>query len=374
VVVGMPGVRHGGIVPPFRPRGSVGGPTLPRVVDTVPGGPAGRRVGPFLVEGLLGRGATSTLHRAHDPRVGRRVALKLADDAEVDFREEAEALAAVEHPHVVPLYETGDADGRAWIALRFVEGTNLAAVLGGHPLPPARALGLLEQLAGAVDAVHAAGFVHLDLKPANVLVGPGDDVHLADFGLARRLAAQPVEPGGPDADFVGSPAYAAPEHLRGDAVGPRADLYALTCVVVACMTGRPPHGGGVAAVIEAHHAGDVPPTGFGARVDAVVRRGMASAPADRFASAGELVAALGAALGVAPVPGRAPPARPPASSPPASSPPASSEPVRVRAPVPPDADGWFDRPPPALPPPVLALLAVAAAILLLVVAIVVLTP
>ena len=306
-----------------------------------------------MVEAPLGGGSSGSLHRALDPRCGRRVALRCGtsgsdtsgsgtsgsgsagSDADrggwiglpgpADLAGEAAALTASAHPHVVAVHGSEGCEepgGRPWLAMALVDGPDLRTVLGGRPLPVARAVLLLGQLAGAVDAVHAAGFVHLDLKPANVLVAtaPGgtDHVVLVDFGLARRYG--PTGPADLTGDFVGSPSYAAPEHLRGDPVGPRADVYAFTCLAVACLTGTPPHGGGVAAVLAAHLAGVVPPTGLGPGVDAVVRRGMAADPEARFASAGDTARALGAVLS-----------------------PSSAPPVRLRAPVPPASVDWARR-------------------------------
>jgi serine/threonine-protein kinase len=173
----------------------------------------GQRLGHFRVDGVIGRGGMSVLYRATDTRLGRRVALKVIDEAlaaDREFRErfvdEARNTSAVDHSHVVPLYDFDETDGHLYIAMRHVEGPDLASVIDGRPVAVARTLRLLGQVADALDAVHARGLVHLDVKPANVLVttreSAGEHVYLADFGLTRRGATGHRTSGG---DFLGSP-------------------------------------------------------------------------------------------------------------------------------------------------------------------------
>jgi serine/threonine protein kinase len=272
----------------------------------------------------------STVYRATDTRLDRRVALKVIDPAlarddefRARFLEEARNTSAVDHPHVVPLYDVDHAPGpggeeRLYIAMRYVEGRDLATLIGGRPLAPERALRLLDQVADALDAVHAHGLVHLDVKPANVLVetrGGLEHAYLADFGLTHRGATGHRTHAG---DFLGSPTYAAPEHLRGEPVDARTDLYSLGCVLFTCLTGRAPYRGTVTEVIDAHLAGRVPaatevlgatvsgapPLGRG--VDELIRRALATDPATRPASARDLVAAARAALSRRPPSGPVP--------------------------------------------------------------------
>ncbi len=272
----------------------------------------GRRLGHYRVDGVIGQGGMSTMYRATDVRLGRAVALKimsaaLADDAE--FRErfvaEARNTSAVDHPHVVPLYDFGDIDGLLFLAMRYVAGTDLARVIAGGPLPPERTLLLLEQVARALDALHEHDLVHLDVKPANVLLGEGaaaEHVYLADFGLTQGGRVGHRTHSG---DFLGSPTYAAPEHLRGEPVDARTDVYSLACVLFACLSGRAPYLGAVDEVVNAHLSGVVPAVSAvlalpavvdPAQIDAVVRWGMAAEPGARPGSCGELLERAAGAL------------------------------------------------------------------------------
>ena len=254
------------------------------------------------------------MYKATDVRLGRKVALKVIGDhlgADAEFRErfvdEARSTSAVDHANVVPLYDFGELDGMLYIAMRFVDGADLASLIADGPIAPERALRLLDQVADALDCLHERGLVHLDVKPANVLVtsreSAREHVYLADFGLTRRGATGHRTRGG---DFLGSPTYAAPEHLRGEPLDGRTDQYALACVLYACLTGQPPFGGDVPAVIKGHLAVEPPAvSGLPAAVDEVVRRGMAKNPADRFDTCVELITAAREALGSATPPGPA---------------------------------------------------------------------
>jgi serine/threonine protein kinase len=275
----------------------------------------GQRLGHFRVDGVIGRGGMSVLYRATDTRLGRRVALKVIDEAlaaDREFRErfvdEARNTSAIDHSHVVPLYDFDETDGHLYIAMRHVEGPDLASIIDGRPLTAARTLRLLGQVADALDAVHARGLVHLDVKPANVLVttreSAGEHVYLADFGLTRRGATGHRTSGG---DFLGSPTYAAPEHLRGEPVDARTDVYSLTCVLFTCLTGRAPYLGSVTEVIDGHLDGDVPSVaelaGLDPRIDEVVHRGMDPDRPRRHESASAVIeAARGALTGPGPAP------------------------------------------------------------------------
>jgi serine/threonine protein kinase, bacterial len=278
----------------------------------------GQRLGRYRIDGVIGRGGMSVLYRATDMRLGRQVALKIIGEqlaADPEFRErfvdEARNTSAVDHAHVVPLYDFDEVDGRLYIAMRYVEGSDLASLIKAGPLGAQRTLTLLGQVAEALDALHGRGLVHLDVKPANVLVTHkesigSEHVYLADFGLTRRGATGHRTRGG---DFLGSPTYAAPEHLRGEPVDARTDQYSLCCVLFACLTGRPPFLGTVPQVI-AGHLGAAPPavTPFAllpSAIDAVVRRGMSKDPARRYGSCRELMSAARAAL-AAPMPPRRP--------------------------------------------------------------------
>ena len=275
----------------------------------VSGDLTGRRLGNYRIDGVLGKGGMSVTYKATDVRLGRKVALKIIGDhlgADAEFRErfvdEARNTSAIDHANVVPLYDFGELEGMLYIAMRMVDGGDLADLIAGGPIAPARTLTMLDQVADALDTLHSRGLVHLDVKPANVLVTKKETsrehVYVADFGLTRRGATGHRTRGG---DFLGSPTYAAPEHLRGEPLDGRTDQYALTCVLYACLTGSPPFKGDVPTVIKGHLNGE-PPTisravALPPAIDEVIRRGMAKNPADRYASCVEMVAAARRALG-----------------------------------------------------------------------------
>ena len=225
----------------------------------------GSELAGYRLDELIGRGGMGVVYRAHDLALDRDVALKLlaphlAED--VSFRErfltESRVAASLEHPNVVPIHDAGEIDGQLYIAMRLVEGSDLKEVLREGPLEPARAVRVLEQIAGALDAAHARGLVHRDVKPSNVLLDEGGHVYLADFGLSRYLgdAALPLGP----AKSLGTADYVAPEQIRGEEVDGRADVYALGCMLYECLDGR--------AAVPARH-----------------RRGHAVRPAGRSAAA-----------------------------------------------------------------------------------------
>ena len=228
------------------------------------------------------------------------------------FRErllaESRLAASLDHPNVVPVYDAGDADGRLFIAMRYVDGIDLKALLrDAAPLAPERVMVIAGQLAEALDAAHQRGLVHRDVKPSNVLLdqqGDRDHAYLADFGLTQSPAAA----GPADGQLMGTVDYVAPEQIRGDVVDGRADQYALGCLLFECLTGSLPFRdrSEVAAIFahleepaplasERHEA--LPPA-----VDAVLARAMAKEPEQRFESCRELVAATHDALGLAPPP------------------------------------------------------------------------
>lgn len=282
----------------------------------------GRRMGHYRIDGVLGKGGMSVMYRATDIRLGRKVALKviaehLTEDPEFRerFVDEARNTSAIDHANVVPLYDFGEVDGLLYIAMRLVDGSDLASLIKDGPLTPERALALLGQVAEALDNLHERGLVHLDVKPANVLVtsreSTAEHIYLADFGLTRRGATGHRTRGG---DFLGSPTYAAPEHLRGEPVDARTDAYSLACVLFACLSGRPPFQGPVPEVIQGHLNRDVPAltehVALPPAIDEVIRRGMAKSPKSRYTNCRELMAAARQALAGAGQQARRPPAVP----------------------------------------------------------------
>ena len=267
----------------------------------------------YRAEELIGRGGMGEVYRALDVRLGRPVALKVlaARVAEDDrFRErllrESRLAASLDHPNVVPIYEAGEDDGRLFIAMRYVRGLDLKALLRREgALEPERAVGIAEQIAGALDAAHRRGLVHRDVKPSNVLLDPeGEREHcyLADFGLTQSAS----ERGPTDGQFMGTVAYVAPEQIRGDKVDGRTDQYGLACLMFECLTGGVPYGNrSEVAAIFAHLEEPIPSAGerrpgLPPAIDAVLERGMAKDPGDRFESCGALVAAAADALELRP--------------------------------------------------------------------------
>ena len=175
----------------------------------------------YRIEELIGRGGMGIVYRAYDLRLKRPVALKLVAPPlarDERFRErfarESELVMSLEHPNVVPIYDAGDVDGRVYLAMRLVDGIDLGSLLRSEgALEPARAIAICAQIAAALDAAHALGLVHRDVKPSNVLLDGSDHVYLADFGLTRRLGDEGAFAG--EDGSVGTPAYLAPEQLEG---------------------------------------------------------------------------------------------------------------------------------------------------------------
>ncbi len=253
----------------------------------------------YRVEGLLGRGGMSVVYLAEDLRLRRRVALKLlapslAKDAAFRqrFLAESELAASLDHPCVVPIYEAGEADGRLFIAMRYVQGSDLKELLREGPLTAARAVAVCGQVAGALDFAHERGLVHRDVKPSNVLLDSRGHVYLADFGLTTRLAEpRTVEPG-----LLGTIDYVAPEQIRGDQVDGRADVYALGCLLCECLTGEPPFPRSSDAAVLFAHLEEEPVAPVG--LEPVIAMALAKEPGDRYGSCAELVDAAREALGV----------------------------------------------------------------------------
>lgn len=272
-------------------------------------------VGGYRIEAIAGAGGMGVVYRARDPELARTVALKLiapewAREPRVRemFVSESLAAAGLEHPHVLPVYRAGEDRGHLFIAMRFVDGTSLREEIDtAGRLPPGRVARLVAQVASALDAAHARGLVHRDVKPGNILVSrvEGEDhAYLSDFGLAvPALAGDPdgAPPSGGGAGssrFAGTAAYVAPEQVLGHAVDARTDVYSLGCVLFHALTGRPPFPGeGVEVVARAHVDAGPPtvtelapdvPVGF----DAVVAKALVKSPDERYPSAGALAEAV----------------------------------------------------------------------------------
>jgi streptogramin lyase len=262
----------------------------------------------YRIEEPIGQGGMGVVYLAQDVRLGRRVALKvmapsLARDGRyrASFARESELAMSLEHPNVVPIHDAGEAEGRLYLAMRRVEGTDLRALLRREgALDPARALAIVSQIAQALDAAHAKGLVHRDVKPSNVLLDDNEHVYLADFGLTRRLSEEASLQA--EAATLGTPAYLAPEQIEGGDVDGRADVYSLGCLLYECLTGEPPFAGDSRLEVAWAHLEQEPPAASERRpelpgaVDAVIRTAMAKDPADRYATCAELAAAAENAL------------------------------------------------------------------------------
>jgi ketosteroid isomerase-like protein len=267
----------------------------------------GAHIAGCRIEAVAGRGGMGIVYKATQLSLARPVAVKLIAPehaADAGFRErferESRMAAAIEHPNVIPVYAAGEEDGRLYLVMRWVAGTDLHRLLRDRGrLDPLRAAEIVDQMGGALDAAHAAGLVHRDVKPANVLLS-GDHAYLADFGLTRLAGDDPRMTS--TGQFLGTVDYMAPEQFQREAVDARADVYALGCVLYAALTGRPPFPREtVPATMLAHlHDPAAPPSTAGVPrdFDRVLARALEKRPDDRYPSAGDLGrAALAAAEG-----------------------------------------------------------------------------
>jgi serine/threonine protein kinase len=265
-----------------------------------------------LVE-LLGQGGMGEVWRALDTETNNRtVAIKLLaphlaqDDVFVQrFRREADAAARLSNPHIIPIHNYGEIDGRLYVDMRLIEGRDLQEVLAAGPLPPARSVEIVGQIAKALQASHRVGLVHRDVKPSNILVDQDDYAYLIDFGIASDVTRAKLTKTGM---LVGTLAYMAPERFTTGSAGAGADVYSLACVLHECLTGMQPYPGDSAEQqISGHLTQDPPkPSRLNATLpeafDEVIARGMAKDPAARFASTGELATAASAVAASRPMP------------------------------------------------------------------------
>jgi serine/threonine-protein kinase len=312
-------------------------------LPTVPGRPAaGSRLAGYRCEEEIGRGGMAVVYRAYDDHLDRPTALKvLAPDFARDetfrarFIQESRIAAATEHPHIIPVFSAGEANGVLYIAMRYVPGGDVRALIDRvGPLPAARACALIAQAASALDAAHARGLVHRDVKPTNMLLelsetSRPDHLYLSDFGLAKPSSAATglTETG----QFFGTVDYVAPEQINGLPLDGRTDQYALACASFEMLSGSPPFRRENGMAVISAHMSEPPPSlsarrpGLPAAADQVIARALAKSPADRYGRCLDFAEALLAACGL----GSAgfPPAASPAGfpSPPAGPDPATSE-------------------------------------------------
>ncbi len=271
---------------------------------------SGRAVRGYALGERIGQGGMGAVYRAVQPGVEREVAVKIilpqyADHAEFIRRFEAEAqlIARLEHPHIVPLYDYWREPGVAYLIMRLLRGGSVQKLLEAGPLPLDTVAHLVEQLASALAAAHRAGVVHRDLKPANILLDEDGNAYLADFGIAKNLSNPRLDEATQVDAIVGSPAYISPEQIRSEFVRPQSDIYCLGVVLYELLTGAVPFTGPTPVdVMHQHLSAPLPPlaanrAGLPAALDAVIGRATAKDPAERYPAVDELLAEWRRALG-----------------------------------------------------------------------------
>ncbi len=282
-------------------------------MSRTPDSQIGSELAGYRIEAVVGEGGMGVVYRAFDPRLDRRVALKLlpadrAGDARfrARFLRESRQAAAIDHPSIVPVHDAGEANGVLYIAMRYVEGADLRQVIRQEgALDPERVLKLLAEIADALDAAHARGIIHRDVKPSNILVGatPGHEhAYLTDFGASKRTS-------GPDGltatgHFLGTAGYAAPEQIAEGVVSSRSDVYALGAVLFECLTGIPPFQRDTPVAVLWAHVNEPAPAAselrpeLPAEIDRVLAQGLAKQPDERFSTCAAFVEAVRSALGL----------------------------------------------------------------------------
>jgi serine/threonine-protein kinase len=275
--------------------------------EAAPGSRVGSRVGPYQLRRLLGRGGMGEVYEAQDIVKDRVVAVKLMSQEvsrdpvfRARMQREAHTAGRLQEPHVVPIHDYGEIDGQLYIEMRFIEGTDVGALVRRcGPLPPPRAVAIVRQVAAALDAAHAAGVMHRDIKPENILITGEDFAYLVDFGIAATVTDEHLTRTGA---AIGTWRYMAPERFSATEVTYRADIYALACVLFECLTGASPYRADSLSVLVAAHLYEPVPRpsqlrpGIPAALDEVIARGMAKNPEDRYPTAGDLALAAHHAL------------------------------------------------------------------------------
>ncbi len=275
----------------------------------------GTDLGNYRIEAVVGRGGMGVVYRAEQVGLARKVALKVLAPALVDdeafrarFVRESQMAAAIDHPNILPIYEAGQVEGVYFLAMRYVDGTDLETRLRAGPLEPRDTIRILAQVASALDAASEAGLVHRDVKPANILIASSkgvekaDHAYLSDFGLTKHRGSQTglTQSGA----FMGTLDYIAPEQVEGRPVDGRTDQYSLACVAFHCLTGTTPFPRDTDIAIAMAHLREQPPAATSLRpelppdVDRVFARALAKRADDRFPTSEAFVGALRQALGV----------------------------------------------------------------------------
>jgi tetratricopeptide (TPR) repeat protein len=261
--------------------------------------------GRYELKSPIGRGGMATVYLAHDPRFRRDVAVKVMHDSLQDaemllrFEREAQTIAALEHPAIVPVYDYGEENGRPYLVMRYMSGGTLADRLGDGPLPVVRIVPVLERIGSALERAHTMGIIHRDLKPSNIMFDQYGDAFLGDFGIARLTEAAVTLTG---QAVIGTPAYMSPEQVHGDkTLDGRSDIYALGVIVFEMLAGRQPYVDETPVKVMMKHVMDPVPTvrsvnpNLSTAYDDVIARTMAKNPDERFATAREVAKAMAAA-------------------------------------------------------------------------------
>src|SRR6266568_200182 len=273
----------------------------------------GTTLGRYRIEAKIDEGAMGAVYLAEHTRLGKHVALKVMGQrlfrnqvARQRFVDESRAVASLDHPNIIPVFDADEIGDELFIAMRYVDGEDLGRLIDREgALDPERAISIVAQVGAALDAAHARGLIHRDVKPGNILIASARDsageghAFLCDFGITKNLAASGLTATG---QTLGTPNYMAPEQFKGQPVDGRTDLYALGCVLYECLTGRPPYPGDTFETVMYGHLATPPPPptsyrpGLPPGLDAVLAKAMAKEPADRYATCADLVAAARAAL------------------------------------------------------------------------------
>jgi serine/threonine protein kinase len=267
----------------------------------------GTTFGKYNLTRLLGKGGGGVVYEAYDTGKGRTVALKILaeefstnDTFRTRFQRESQAAAMLQEPHVIPIHDWGEIDGSLYIDMRLVQGQTLLDLIAQGPLAPARAVAIIGQVAAALDAAHAEGLIHRDVKPQNIIVTPADFVYLVDFGIAQTKGDPRLTTVGTQ---IGTLNYMAPERFNDKVTTPAVDVYSLACVLYESLTGDAPFAGDSLEHLVAAHLALPPPRPsvvnrrVPAALDEVVARGMAKHPDERYGTAGALARAAQRALG-----------------------------------------------------------------------------